>query len=272
MTRNGSIGVFDSGFGGLDVMRGIVKKIPQYDYVYLGDTARVPYGTRSQEIIYGFVKEAVDFLFGEGCELIIFACNTASSDALRRIQKEYLPKNHPGKNVLGVIVPAAEEAARISKNKKIGLIATAGTVESGAFVRELKKLDSKIGIFQKACPLLVPIVEAGEHDSRVAGLMLEKYLNPLIGKKVDTLILGCTHYGILEKKIRKIIGGKIKIVSESKILGKKLEDYLKRHPEIEKRLSQKGKRQFYSTDLTDNFQILGSRFFGRKISAKKAEL
>jgi glutamate racemase len=267
-----SIGIFDSGFGGLDIMRGIVKKLPHYNYIYLGDTARVPYGTRSKEIIYEFTRQAVDFLIRKNCELVIFACNTASSDALRLIQKEHLPKNHNGQKVLGVLVPAAEEACEISKNNKIGIIATASTVTSGSFIREIDKIGKNMKIYQKACPLLVPIVEAGEHNSKVVEIMLKKYLQPLLAKKIDTLVLGCTHYGILEPKIKKIVGKNINIISESKIIAKKLKDYLKRHPEIEKKLVRDGKQVFYSTDLTDNFQILGSKFFGKKIEVKKARL
>ncbi|MGC9602986.1 MAG: glutamate racemase [Minisyncoccia bacterium] len=266
------IGVFDSGFGGIDVLRGIVEELPAYDYVYLGDTARTPYGTRSKEVVYEFTKQAVDFLFENNCRLIVFACNTASSDALRKIQKEYLPKRYPGKRVLGVLIPAAEEAVSETKNKKIGVIATEGTVASGAFVRELLKLDPTIKIFQNACPLLVPIVESGEENSRAAELMIGNYLKPLKRKGIDTLILGCTHYGILEKKIRRAVGPKMRIVSESKVVPEKLEGYLTRHPEIERDLGKNGTVRFYSTDLTDKFTRLGSRFFGRKMEAQKVKL
>lgn len=272
MSRKKSIGIFDSGFGGLHIMRGIVKELPEYKFIYLGDTARVPYGTRSPEIIYNFTEQAVDFLFGEGCELIILACNTASSDALRKIQREYVPKNHPGKKVLGVIIPASEDAFSKSKNRRVGVMATEGTVKSGAFKRELLKVCSRVKIFQMACPLLVPIVEAGEENSMMADMVLRKYLKPLIDKKIDTLILGCTHYGILKRKIRKIIGADIKIIDESSVVSKKLKNYLERHPEIEKNLKKDGSRNFYSTDLADNFQTLGSNFFGKKIKVKKAQL
>lgn len=272
MQRTKSIGVFDSGFGGLDIMRGLVKVLPDYDYVYLGDTARVPYGTRSKDIIYSFTKEAVDFLFSKNCELIIFACNTASSDALRLIQKKHLSERYENKKVLGVLIPAAEEACRISKNNKVGVMATASTVASKSFERELKKINPKIKIYQQACPLLVPLVEAGEQNSEITKIILKKYLKPLIAKKIDTLILGCTHYGILEPKIKKLIGRDVKIISEAKIIGQKLENYLARHPEIETKLGKNKKRSFYSTDLTDNFQKLGSRFFGAEITVKKAAL
>jgi len=272
MKRNKSIGIFDSGFGGLDIMRGIVKELPEYNFIYFGDTARVPYGTRSKEIVYDFTKQAVDFMFKKHCELIIFACNTASSDALRLIQQEHVPKNYVGKKVLGVLIPAVEASIEASKNNKIGVMATAGTISSGSFLREIKKIDKNVKIYQRACPLLVPIVEAGEQNSEVVDIMLKKYLKPLMDKKIDTLILGCTHYGILEPKIKKIIGKNVNIISESKIVAKKLKDYLSRHPEIEKKLAKNGKREFYSTDLTDNFQKLGSKFFGKKIKAQKAQL
>ena len=272
MLRNKSIGIFDSGFGGVFIMKGIVEKLPKYDFAYLGDTARVPYGTRSKDVVYKFTKEAVDFLFNNNCELIIFACNTASSDALRRIQKEYLPKKYPGKKVLGVIIPAVESALEMVAVKKVGVMATQGTVDSKSFVREFQKINPKIKIFQQACPLLSHIVEAGEQNSEIAHLTLKKYLQPLLKKNIDTLILGCTHYGILEPKIRKIVGKNIRIISESRIMGKKLKNYLERHPEIEKKLGRNFQQIFYSTDITNRFNVLGSKFFGKKINFKKVQL
>lgn len=266
------IGVFDSGFGGINILRGIVKELPAYNYLFLGDTARTPYGTRSKEVVYEFTKQAVDFMFANNCELIIFACNTASSDALRRIQQEHVPKYYPNKKVLGVLIPAAEEAITKTRNKKIGVIATEGTVRSGAFVRELTKLDPKIKVFQNPCPLLVPLVEAGEQNSKAAKIILENYLRPLKNKGVDTLILGCTHYGILENQIRKIMDSATAIISEAKVVPKKLKDYLKRHPEVEKKLGKNGVVHFYSTDLTDKFTSLGSKLFGKKIKAQKVIL
>lgn len=270
--REASIGVFDSGFGGLDILKEITKKIPEYDYIYLGDTARTPYGNRSQETIYSFTKQAVDFLFRKGCQLIILACNTASSEALRKIQRECLPRYYPKKRVLGVIIPAAEAALELTENNFLGIIGTESTVCSGAFKRELKKLNPEIKVFQIACPLLVPVVEAGEQNSKASDLILKNYLNPLVRRNIDTLILGCTHYGILENKIRKIIGPKIKIVTENKIVAEKLKDYLGRHPEIEKTLTKNKSIDFLTTDLTDKFKILSSKFLGRTILPKKVEL
>ena len=266
------IGVFDSGFGGLSVLRGIVKALPAYDYLYVGDTARTPYGSRSKDVVYAFTRQAVDFMFANGCELVVLACNTASSDALRRIQQEYLPKHHPNKRVLGVLIPAAEEAVGRTKNKKVGVMATEGTVRSGAFTRELTKIDSSIRVVQQACPLLVPIIEAGEHRSPVAAMMLEQYLKPIRRAGVDTLILGCTHYGILEGPIKRIVGSGVRVVSESTVMPNKLKQYLIRHPEIEQRLTKRGERIFYTTDLTDSFAALGSKFFGKPIEAKRITL
>jgi len=250
----------------------MVKGLPAYNYFYLGDTARTPYGTRSKEIVYEFTKQAVDFLFANNCELIIFACNTASSDALRKIQQEYLPNHYPKKKVLGVLIPAAEEAITKTKSQKIGVIATEGTAQSGAFVRELRKINPKVKVFQNPCPLLVPIVEAGEQNSKATKIILENYLKPLKNKGIDTLILGCTHYGILENQIRKITGSDIAIISEAKVVPKKLKSYLGRHPEIERKLGKSRMVKFYSTDLTKKFVLLGSKFFGRKIKAQKVSL
>jgi len=272
MIRNKSIGIFDSGFGGVFIMKGIVEKLPKYDFVYLGDTARVPYGTRSKDVVYKFTKEAVDFLFNNNCELIIFACNTASSDALRRIQKEYLPKKYPGKRVLGVIIPAVESALEMVAAKKVGVIATEGTVDSKSFIREFQKINPKIKIFQQACPLLSHIIEAGEQNSEIAYLALKKYLQPLLKKKIDTLILGCTHYGILEPKIRKIVGKNVRIISESRIMGKKLKNYLEKHPEIEKNLGRNSQQIFYSTDLTNRFSFLGKRLILKKYNYNKIDM
>lgn len=267
-----SIGVFDSGFGGLSILRHIALELPEYDYMYLGDTARTPYGNRSQEVLYEFSQQAVDFLFKNNCELIILACNTASSEALRKIQQEYLPKYYPNKRVLGVIIPTAERAVEITKNNKIGVMATESTVASDAFKLELVKLNPFARVFQQACPLLVPIVESGEQDSEITDIMLRKYLNPLIKKKIDTLILGCTHYGILESKIKKIAGRNIKVISEGKIVAKKLKQYLQRHPEIKRELAKNHKMVFYTTDATSRFENLGSKFFGKNIDPVKAQL
>ncbi|PIP28229.1 MAG: glutamate racemase [Candidatus Moranbacteria bacterium CG23_combo_of_CG06-09_8_20_14_all_35_22] len=272
MTKNKSIGIFDSGFGGLDIMKGIVRELPNYNYIYLGDTARVPYGARSEKVLYKFTKQAVDFLFKKNCEIIIFACNTVSSNALRKIQKKYIPKYYPRKKALGVIIPAVELAVQKTKNKKVGVVATLRTVESKSFLREFSKIDNNIKIFQKACPLLVPIIETGEIKTEKINEVLKNYIMPLIDKKIDTLILGCTHYGILKNKIKKIMGNNIKIIAESDIVAKKLKDYLRRHQEIEKKIGREKKRIFYSTGLVKKFEILGKQFYGEKIKVQKIKL
>lgn len=279
---NNMIGVFDSGFGGLTIFKELVKQLPQYNYIYLGDSARAPYGNRSQDLIFKWTQQAVDYLFKppyqtfgsggkQGCQVIILACNTASAEALRRIQQEWLPKNYSKRRVLGVIRPTVEEAVNITKNNKIGIIGTEGTVSSEAFIKEIKKSNPNIEVFQQACPLLVPIIEAGEHNWEGVDLILKKYLMPLIKKNIDTLILGCTHYPIIKNKIRDIAGG-IKLVSQEEIIGPKLADYLNRHPEIEKKLNKSGKRIFLTTDLTDKFQKLGSLFFNQEISPQVISL
>lgn len=269
--RNKSIGVFDSGFGGLSILKGIVKAIPEYNYVYLGDSDRAPYGDRSQETIYEFTKQAVDFLFKQNCEIIILACNTASSESLRKIQQTYLPKYYPNKKVLGVLMPGAEVAVDKKTIKNIAVFATEATVSSGSFKREILKLDPKIQVTEIACSLFVSIVESGEHNSDFADEAIKKYVK-LLPKKLDALILGCTHYGILKNKIKKHLPKEVRVISEEEIIGKKLKEYLKKHSEIENKLSLKGQRTFYSTDITDKFETLGSDFFGQKIKVKKANL
>lgn len=271
MRRTKKIGIFDSGFGGLHITRSIVRALPEYDYVYLGDSARAPYGDRSQETIYEFTQQGVEFLFAKGCDLVIIACNTASSEALRKIQQEYLPQHARDKRVLGVLIPAAEEAMS-NHGGPIGVIATTGTVTSGAFLRELKKFDAGIKIHQQACALLVPMIEAGEEKSPEMHSLLKRYLQPLLRKHISTLILGCTHYGIIERKIKTIIGPHVRIISEARVVPKKLKDYLKRHPEIESRLSKRSTVRFFSTDTTDKFRILGSKLYGHPIKVERAVL
>ncbi len=269
---NNKIGVFDSGFGGLEILREITNKLPEYSYLYLADTARAPYGNRSQDLIYHFTKQAVDYLFKQGCLLIILACNTASSEALRKIQQEYIPRYYSDKKVLGVVVPAIEEAVSITKNNRIGVMATSGTVSSGAFTKELQKINKDIKVFEKDCPLLVPIVEAGEHQSEIADKAIANYLEPLLEQNIDTLILGCTHYGLLKYKIERFIISKDKevgIISEGEVVAKKLKDYLNRHREIENKLAQDSQVEFLTTDLTEQFKSLASQFFNKQIFPKK---
>lgn len=262
-----NIGIFDSGLGGLLITKSLIKKIPQYNYIYLGDTKRVPYGNRSPDTIYEFLKEAVEYLFKNDCKLVIVACNTASAQALRRIQQEFLPYHYPDRRVLGVIIPTCEVAA--TGSKKIGVIATQATVESGAFVVELKKIDKNIRITQYATPLLVPIIE---NDAiKFATPILKEYLKPF-KNKIDTLILGCTHYPILKKEIQKIVGNKVKVIAQNDLIGTKLKDYLARHPEIEKILSKKSKNKFFVTDTTSTMQKNVKKWFGKDAKLENVSL
>jgi glutamate racemase len=271
MKSIGKIGVFDSGFGGLTILKEIVKALPEYDYVYLGDSARAPYGSRSQETICEFTKEGVEFLFAKGAELVILACNSASSEALRKIQHEFLKGKYSSKKVLGVIFPAAEEAVLRTKNKRIGVLGTEATVSSHAFKRELQKLDSKIKVFEVPAPLLVPIVEAGEGGSESAKLLVKQYVLEALEHNIDTLILGCTHYEILEKDIKRNTKN-VNIISEGKVVAKKLKDYLVRHTEIDSKLRKRKKIEFFTTDSKDKFDKLGSRFFGKRIRSLKTSI
>lgn len=270
--RKQLIGVFDSGFGGLEVLREIVKKLPAYDYLYLADSKRAPYGDLTCELIYQNTKKAVDYLFNQNCQLVILACNTASSLALRRLQQQYLKNSYLSKKVLGVLIPACQSAIKQTKNKKVGVMATKATVDSRIFEREIKNLKPSINIYQQACPLLVPLVESGNHNLKETILRLTDYLKPLLKEKIDTLILGCTHYGILKDKIKQIIGPKIKIIVEGKIAAIKLKDYLRRHPEIEKKLTQNSSLRFLTTGSSRKFDHLGSLFFRQAIKSETINL
>jgi len=267
------IGVFDSGFGGLTVLKEFLKVLPDYNYIYLGDNARAPYGNKSDEVIYHYTGQAVDFLFKAGCELIIIACHTASAKALRRIQQEYLPEKYPNKRVLGVVAPIVEEAIKLSRGHKLGVIGTTATISSGVYKKELEKLRNDLEIFQMACPLLVPLVEEGWTERIEAKMILKKYLRPLKVKQIDTLILGCTHYPLMIKDIKRIMGKNVKIINPATVAVEKLADYLKRHEEIEKKLVKSGKRVFYTTDDINKFRELGRKFLGKEIKeVKKAIL
>jgi glutamate racemase len=258
------IGIFDSGMGGLIIAKAIRKAIPEYDYVYLGDTKRVPYGNRSHQAVFEFTEQAVDYLFRkENCAIVIIACNTASARALRRIQKEYLPKNFPDRRILGVLIPAAEEAIKF---KRIGVLATKGTVDSGTFPREIKKLSRNANIFQNSAPILVPLVEEGEVKNALP--FIKKYLQLFLNKKLDALVLGCTHYPIFKGQIKKLLPKNIKIISQDEIIPKKLKDYLVRHKKLEKKLSQKHTAKILVTDLTESIKKLSSKWFGSKTKPK----
>jgi glutamate racemase len=265
------IGVFDSGLGGLTILKQFFKKLPQYNYIYLGDNARAPYGSKSEEVIYNYACQAVDFLFKQGCELIIFACNTVSAEALPKIQQEYLPKKYPDKKVLGVIIPAAEEATTSVIDKyKIGVIGTRATINSGAHEKEIRKrINTDTEIISLACPLLVPLIEEGWTNNIETKMILKKYLHALKLKQINALILGCTHYPFLLKDIKRIMGEKVKIINTPEVTADKLIDYLNRHPEIKNKLNKNQKRFFFTTDAPEKFKELGSKFLGESIKGVK---
>lgn len=266
------IGIFDSGFGGLTVLKEILKHVPQYSYTYFGDNARMPYGNKSEETIYRYTREAVDFLASKGCKLIIFACNTASAKALRKIQQEYLPQQYPAIKVLGVIRPTVEIALEQSKNKAIGVVATRATVNSEAYVHELQKLDPDVKVYQQACPLLVPLIEEGWEKKAETRTILKKYLLYIESCHIDTLILACTHYPILQKDFERNMGKNVKIISSAATTAEKLVTYLQHHPEIEQELLRKEDIRFYTSDDVEKFIELGSRFLGRKIKQEEVNL
>ncbi len=260
------IGLFDSGLGGLIVTHSLIQNLPGYDYVYLGDTARVPYGNRSQEIIYEFTQNAVEYLFKQDCQLVLIACNTASAEALRKIQLEYLPAHYPDRKVLGVLIPTAEEVVGRTKNNKVGVIATAGTVGSQTYVTEIQKLNPSIQVIQQATPLLVPLVE--NNAMKYAGSILDDYLAPLLEADIDTLVLGCTHYPLLKELIRSKVGS-VNVVSQDEIMPRKLRDYLDRHPEVDAKLSKNGSQAFLTTDLALSTSEVAAMLFGEPVKLEK---
>lgn len=268
------LGFFDSGLGGLAVLKEVEKELPQYSYIYLGDNARTPYGSHSHETIYRFTRQGVSYLFGKGAEMVLLACNTASSSALRRIQQEFLPKYFPHKKVLGIIIPTAEEIISMTKTKEVGILATEATVHSFAYPKEVAKNDETVRVHQQAGTLLVPIIEAGELEWDGLDSIIKKYLNELFerSKKIDTLVLACTHYSLIEDKIKKYTPNKVQIISQGQIVAKKLKDYLERHPEIELKLKKGEDRRFYSTEDSWRVRNLFKLFYGKPVEVKKISL
>lgn len=266
------IGVFDSGLGGLTILKYFLKQLPNYDYIYLGDNARAPYGSKSQEVIYNYTKEAVDFLFGQGCKLIIIACNSASAKALRRIQQEHLPsfakatKGKPQKRVLGVIRPLVETVAQDATIQRVGVIGTKATIESDVYKIELHKLNPGLQIFQQSAPLLVPLIEEGWLKKPETKMIFKKYLHPLKLKQIQALIPACTHYPFLLKEMQRIMTKRCKVLNPGEIVAKSLIDYLKRRPELGIQPSPNPQLEFYTTDDINKFRELGEKFLGQKIN------
>jgi glutamate racemase len=266
--------VFDSGYGGLTVLKEIVKTLPEYDYIYLGDNARAPYGTRSFETVYEYTLECVKKLFEMGCPLIILACNTASAKALRNIQQKDLPEISADKRVLGVIRPTTEVVGKYSKTGHVGILGTSGTVASNSYPIEISKFYPDLIVQQEACPMWVPIVENNEFESEGADFYIKKNLDNLLSKDkdIDTIILGCTHYPLLINKIRKHIPANITLLSQGDIVAKSLAEYLQRHTEMEGKLSKDKEVKFYTTDSAENFDKAASLFYGKDIKSSHLDL
>ena len=270
----GPIGVFDSGYGGLTILDKIREVLPEYDYIYLGDNARAPYGTRSFEVVYEFTRQAVNKLFDMGCHLVILACNTASAKALRSIQMNDLPQIDPARRVLGVIRPTVECIGEISKNQHIGVLATAGTIKSESYPLEIHKLFPEIQVSGTACPMWVSLVENNESQDEGADYFIRKYIDQLLSKdpQIDTVILGCTHFPILLPKIRQYIPDLISVIAQGEYVADSLKDYLKRHPEMDAKCTKNGNCQFYTTEAEEKFSESASTFLKQQISVKHITL
>ena len=274
MQQANPIGVFDSGYGGLTVLKDIKAKLPGYDYLYLGDNARAPYGNRSFETVYHYTLECVQWFFKQGCPLVILACNTASAKALRTIQQNDLPKMDPGKRVLGVIRPTTEVVGNFTKTNEVGVLATSGTVLSGSYLIEIEKFFPQIKVVQEACPMWVPLVEANEYDKPGADYFIEQHIKHIFSKSanIDTLLLACTHYPLLKAKIEKFLPAGVKLLSQGQIVADSLAIYLERHPEIEQQCSKNGRQAFFTTDSTEDFDNHATHFFGQPVQSKHLDL
>lgn len=268
------IGVFDSGYGGLTVFKEIVNELPEYDYVYLGDNARVPYGTRSFETVYRFTWQCVQKMFGMGCRLVVLACNTASAKALRSIQQNDLPELQDLHRVLGVIRPTAEIVGEYTHTGHVGVLATPGTVSSQSYVLEIEKFYPSLNVVQEACPMWVPLIENNEFNSPGADYFVKKNLDNLLSKapETDVIVLACTHYPLLIDKIRQFLPSGIRLVPQGQLVAERLKDYLQRHPEIESLCSKNSSRRFYTTESSEHFDNKASIFLGNNVSSIHIEL
>ena len=270
------IGVFDSGYGGLTVYRELLRQLPGYDYIYLGDNARNPYGTRSFEVVFEYTWQAVQQLFGMGCRLVILACNTASAKALRNIQQNELPRTFPDRRVLGVIRPSVEMIPELTKSGHVGVLGTTGTVISESYPLEIAKIspDSPITVVQEACPMWVPIVENNLIESPGAAYFVQANLESLFARdpEIDTIILGCTHYPLLADVIRRYLPPGVQLLFQGPVVAEKLEDYLQRHPEIERECSKSGRRDYFTTESPQNFDQLAKIFLGKEVQSQHIKL
>lgn len=274
MFTKGPIGVFDSGYGGLTVLKEIVRLLPKYDYIYLGDNARAPYGPRSFETVYHYTWECVQWFFKQNCSLVILACNTASAKALRTIQQNNLIETAPDKRVLGVIRPTTERIGEFTETGSVGILGTNGTVQSGSYLIEIDKFFPELKVYQQACPMLVPLIENREYETEGADFFIKKYLGNLLTQsdKIDTILLACTHYPLLKDKFEQFLPEEVRVLSQGEIVSKSLADYLNRHAEIEEKCSKNGKTSFYTTDSTKDFDTNGSMFYGKPLQSQHVDL
>ena len=265
------IGVFDSGYGGITILRQFQRLLPKYDYLYLGDNARSPYGIRSFDTIYEYTLEAVKYLFSQNCHLIIIACNTASAKALVNIQKLDLPHLDPSRRVLGVIRPTVESLGGLTKTKHIGILATEGTVNSKSYLLEMAKLNPDIKVFQEACPMWVPLIENGELDSEGARFFIKRNINNLLSRstEMDTILLGCTHYPVLYDIIKQYVPAHVQVCSQGKIVAESLQDYLFRHPKMATRCTAHGVTTYLTTGSASDFDKRVSSFIGEKVKSHR---
>ena len=268
------IGIFDSGFGGLTVLKAIKQQLPQYDYLYLGDNARAPYGSRSFDTVYEYTLECVKHLFSMGCELIILACNTASAKALRSIQQKNLPAIGLQKRVLGVIRPTTEIIGNYSKTGHVGVLGTSGTVNSGSYLVEIEKFFPGLNVYQEACPMWVPLIENNDYQNPGANFFIERHVKNIMAKQkdIDAIILACTHYPIIMNQIKTFLPSHVQLLSQGEIVASSLKDYLMRHPDIEKTCSKNGSLEFYTTDLPETFDTSATLFYGETIQSKHLAL
>lgn len=270
----GPIGVFDSGYGGLSILRELRRVLPQYDYVFLGDNARAPYGSRSFDVVYQFTRQTVERLFEMGCPLVLLACNTASAKALRTIQQNDLPQWDASRRVLGIIRPTVEEVGDLTSTRHIGIFGTKGTISSGSYPIEIAKFFPDVKVTGHACPMWVPLVENGEYDSEGADYFVKKDINALLEEDplIDMVILGCTHYPLLEAKIRHFMPKHVKVVSQGAIVANSLADYLERHVDMRAKLTTGGSCQFLTTENPDMFRTAASSFLAEEIVAQHVDL
>jgi glutamate racemase len=274
MPSSQPIGVFDSGYGGLTVLRSIVERLPTYDFIYLGDNARAPYGNRSFETVYQYTREAVQWFFAKGCPLVILACNTSSAKALRTIQQQDLLESGTKNRVLGVIRPTTEIAGILSKTECVGILATSGTVNSGSYVMEINKFFPNVKVYQQACPLWVPLIENNEHQGPGADYFVKKYIDELLSQSphIDTVLLACTHYPLLMNKLKQYFPKNIQLIAQGDIVAESLVKYLKSHSEIDDRCTKESMLSFYTTDDYADFDRHGGYFYGTNVRSERVFL